>query len=103
MQTFTSFLTYVFIVSTRLKLLEASDRNRCVAIMSPDIEYCKRHGHPNIKPRDCEDDNVCMKNFNATVIVLEPHSSIIIPDMLEHLLAMCCGPCSKVGVLSCVH
>ena len=91
-------LLLLFIASVRTSEVH-QEVEKCVAFVTPHIQYCKTNGHPRLPQRECVQNSICNKTFNATVIKMKPHSNKIIPHLISHFMQTCCGSCSPINVV----
>ena len=55
---------------------------------------------PHSEIKQCVLNDVCNKTFNITIIKLELYSSLILPDVMSHIMNICCGVCKNVSVIA---
>ena len=74
----------------------ASSAKKCLAVIKPDIEYCKstNDNMSALSKQECVLSNICNRTFNVTVLNMQPLSDFM-PHIMSRLLDECCGMCAK--------
>ena len=93
-------LVFILYLVLCWKITNLTAHEKCLSLIIPDLDECKVHGVQRLPVRKCEHNAVCNKTFNISIIRMEPLSSVLIPDILNHLLDFCCGTCKKVSVIN---